>query len=193
MWRPGKVAIGVVGGLVATTLSRSPLSGQSVTTDQSLAEPGIYGCLLKALSDQPQHSVLVVELLPVPLVRPTESQWDRFGPGAAALRLKGSLAEAGVPFSPAWFHAGTQLASRDEIQKALALDRSAWVPFRQQFSADGYLALSRPLMSDDGLHALVWYRRQWCRICGDGGYAWLHRQSKSDEWRVEQRLVTTAS
>jgi len=97
-------------------------------------------------------------------------------------------------FSAASFPAGVTLISRETAQ---ALFRTAaagatiddrWKTFRERYAAKSMQGFSRAVVTADGLEALIYYTHSCGSLCGEAGYAWLRRTSKSTPWKVAKRL-----
>lgn len=101
-----------------------------------------------------------------------------------------------TPFIVEMFPPGTTLVSREEISELILTAPSGrtpedrWQPFRARFNVQSYQGFSRPVLSDDGLNALVWFLHSCGSVCGKGGYAWLQRASLTSEWVFVKSLVT---
>jgi hypothetical protein len=55
------------------------------------------------------------------------------------------------------------------------------------------MAFSAVLYTREGLDALVFYDAYCGGLCGEDGYAWLHRDSLKSPWRVAKKIVRRAS
>jgi len=174
-------------------------SGQRPTQDSG--ERGAYEAMLKVLLQGDLPSVLVVQADPVSLPVPSSADWQWFGTGIEPLRsrLQGSRPTLVEPFTVETFPPGTQLVRREEIQ---AFFRTAprggnpddgWILFQTRYKARSIQGFSRLLTSEDGLDALLYYSHCCGSLCGESGYAWLHRASSAAAWTVLKRLPKVVS
>jgi len=159
-------------------------------------DPGLYQAMLVNLAGDSTTSTFVVQSTPVQMSAPTEADWERLGIETAALKtaVAASPAADTAPFGAASFPAGVKLVSREAVQ---ALFRTAaagatiddrWKTFRERYAAKSLQGFSRPVITADGLEALIYYTHSCGSLCGEAGYAWLRRASKTAPWRVAKRL-----
>jgi hypothetical protein len=178
-------------------LAVAPAHGQAPALQASTGRD-IYESILRDLGGKASGSVFVVELMPRYLISPSEEDWRFFGSGAEALHLKANALEitAVSPFRLESFPEGTQLMLREQIQDffrnapAGTSSKDKWRMFRERFKAQSFEAFSRPLVTEDGLDALIYYSSTYGSLGCETGYAWLHRQSTTAPW-VVQRLPKT--
>ena len=76
---------------------------------------------------------------------------------------------------------------------ATAPTTDAWAAFKRQHGADGWLAFSEALLTPDGLDALLYYEAECGGLCGESGYAWLHRDSVQSAWSIKKKIVRRLS
>jgi hypothetical protein len=50
------------------------------------------------------------------------------------------------------------------------------------------IAFSDALVTPDGLDALVYYEARCGSLCGEGGYAWLRRESVGARWSLKKKI-----
>jgi len=67
---------------------------------------------------------------------------------------------------------------------------SRWTAFMRRHNAYGWMSFSDVLFSDDGLDALVYYNAACGSLCGEAGYAWLHRDSAQSRWLLKKKIIS---
>jgi hypothetical protein len=146
-----------VGPLITTLLVSAVSSIQPSGTPDTVTEQAIFRPLL-ARTDRSSLPV-VVDARPLPVRRPTDSQWEWFGDSAAALKspLEDALMLEVEMFSSASFPPATTLVSHAELP--LRETATSWAEFVDRFGPREVLRFSRPVISQDRRHALV-YRAQ---------------------------------
>jgi hypothetical protein len=86
--------------------------------------------------------------------------------------------------------AGTRLVSARAVDAVFRRGaQENWEAYQRQFNTRGWLAFSDVLFTEDGLDALVYYESRCGGLCGEGGYAWLHRDSRSSRWTIAKRII----
>jgi hypothetical protein len=180
------------------------LLGHSISNSQaSTDERGIYQAVLASLFDGRVPSALVVTTPVLAMRVPAAWQWQQLGVAAEALRSKvdariqaQAVQSSSATFPVEWFPAGTTLVPYGEIEELLrsaprgGTPENVWIPFRTRFGVPTYQGFSLPVLSDDQLNALVWYRHSCGSLCGEAGFAWLQRRSPAAEWVVVKRVPT---
>jgi hypothetical protein len=166
-------------------------------------ERGIYTAVLASLFRQNVPSALVVETRPLLLRNPSAADWQWLGPDTSTLRSKveseALRAATSTAFTPELFPPGTTLVSREDIAELFRTappgqtTEDRWLPFRTRFHVQTYQGFSRPVVTDDGLNALVWFSHACGSLCGEAGYAWVQRSSTTAEWVVVKRLPKIVS
>jgi hypothetical protein len=183
---------------VASTTVVMLLASVSTFPSSAVGDTAIEQEIFWALLVRPgRSSVAVVDATPIPLVQPTASQWIWFGDSAAALR---SEVESTVEITPDLFTIGsfppsTHLVPRADLQplRGGLETMPRWAVFRDRYGAREVFAFSRPVVTDDGLDALVY------RVLTDGPGSgrtdlfWLHRAARSDAWSVAKELPISIS
>ena len=174
--------------LLVSALSSIHSSGAADTT----TEQAIFRTLL-AFPDRPSRMV-VVDATPLPLVHPSASQWEWVGdPAAAALKpqLDVAMVLKVEEFSSASFPPATTLVPHAELP--LQGTRTGWAEFVERSGSRDILRFSRPLISTDRRHALV-YRVQ-ARGPQDGrtDLFLLQRRVGSEEWAIVKQLPLAIS
>jgi len=156
----------------------------------------IYVALLRDLFRGSLPASYVIQTMPLSLPQPSAYDWRWLGSGTAALQAK---VEATKPLPAVAFSAGsfldpTTLVSKEELV-AFFHDGPAgtslndrWRAFHERFKVEAFQAFSRPVVTDAGLDALVYYSNSYGSQGGEAGFAWLHRSSPSAAWAVEKRL-----
>jgi hypothetical protein len=180
----------------------SALSAHSLETAvPQRGERDIYTALLRDLFRGTLPTAFVIQTNPLALASPSPSDWALLGPGTAALRtrVETMTLQSTAAFTVESFPDGTTLVSKEDIG-AFFRDASVganlndrWSAFHGRFKVAGYQGFSRPIVSDAGLDALVWYSNSYGSLGGEAGYAWLHRPSRSGNWVVEKRLPKVVS
>lgn len=144
--------------------------------------------------DAKPNNVTVVQATPLRFPRLTDSQWSFFGAPVQTLRLK---IESSAEFTPdtfalELFPPSTQLVPQAELQPlgGAPLDDlvRSWAAFRDRFRAQAFYALSRPVVSDDGLDALVFRATSDGPQSGRSDLFWLHRAAPSEPWSIAKQL-----
>lgn len=107
--------------------------------------------------------------------------------GTSSSPPPGPLSQADVP-------PGARLISRSRIHDIFRADpMNGWSQFRQVTGAPSWQGFSKPILTADGLHALV-YAEHYCGIvCGQGEYLWLSRTDEQAGWGVKARVVSWIS
>jgi hypothetical protein len=146
-------------------------ASQMVVKDTSLPMPTLRGSLADWLKqfDEVPHALTRAASQP----SPKESR-----------RLEASM-----------FPTGTRLVSATTVEAAFRGSgiEEKWSAFRGQFGAQGWVAFSEALATDDQLNALVYYEARCGGMCGEGGYAWLHRGTTNSPWRVAKKIISWMS
>ena len=89
---------------------------------------------------------------------------------------------------------GVRMAPAQATRTVMAHRTSeAWEVFKRQYNADGWLAFSYPVLTPAGLDALVYYEAECGGLCGETGYAWLHRDSAQSGWTLKKKIVRRMS
>ena len=184
--------------VVAVIYPRQP----AATALSQNEEREIYSAVLDSLFGGKAPAAWVIETMPLSMPTPVASDWGWLGEGTAGLR---ALVEARAeppppkPFTRDHFQTGTILVPREEIAElfrnaqADGTPESRWLPFRSKFKVQSYQGLSEPVITADGLNALVWYSNACGSLCGEAGYAWLRRPSLRAAWAVVKRLPKVVS
>jgi hypothetical protein len=162
------------------------------------ADRGIYEATLRDLFRGSLPAAFVIQSMPLSLPQPSASDWNWFGPATGTLQatVEATAPVAAAPFSSELFPAGTTLMSREDL---MAFFRNApnlndrWGAFRERFKVTAFEGFSRPATTDAGLDALVYYSHSCGSLCGESGFAWLHRSSTTATWVVEKRLPKVVS
>jgi hypothetical protein len=186
-------------GIVAANPAIWAWSGGSPPQDS--ANRGVYEAMFKALLRGDLPTVLVVQAVPLSLPSPSAADWQWFGAGTEALRIKVETSRPSdvEPFAVDAFPPGTQLVPREAIQELFRTappgrsPEDRWIPFRTRYKAQTFQGFSRPVQSQDGLDAFLYYSHNCGSLCGQSGYAWLHRASSGSVWTVAKRLPKVVS
>ena len=161
---------------------------------------GLYAPLLRENYHGRPASQMVVKdtAVAMPTVRGSSRDWLK-GFDAVPSELQRAASQpsptASHRLDASLFPTGTRLVSAAAVEttfKSLGLDGN-WPAFRRQFSAQGWLAFSDGLLADDQLNALVYYEAHCGGLCGEGGYAWLRRDSAGSPWRIAKKMVSWMS
>ena len=187
--------------VVAAIATMAVLGAQTRAAPQAREERGIYEAVIKMLvrGDLPSKLVIRTPHLVFPV--PSTIELGPLGPASGTLQTKVQAARPSQAESinVESFPAGTQFVAKEEIDEIFRTaprgnsPDSRWIPFRERFNATSYQAFSRPIVTDDGLDALVYYQHACGSLCGESGYVWLHRSSTADAWMVARRLVKSVS
>jgi hypothetical protein len=171
----------------------SPLSAQSAVG----FDADIFAELLRIPAGVDGGSTYVVDETPLfPVQRLSDSEWQWFGPSTTALRAVAetvSVAPAGR-FDSASFPPWVTLITRDVAQRFWgSLEEAIWAQFREAFKARSVWRFSRPVITEDGLDALVWSAQACGSMCGRTDVHWLHRASRADPWTIAKGKPKTVS
>jgi hypothetical protein len=97
-------------------------------------------------------------------------------------------------FAPEEVPTGARLIPRSEIEAMFSADpTSGWQRFQQATGARTWQAFSRPVLSADGLHALIYAEHRCGSVCGHGKYFWLSRRDARDKWQPTSQVVAWIS
>jgi hypothetical protein len=165
---------------------------------------GIYEPVLSAIFKGSLPARIVVQAKPLPFRSPESFDWSRFGSDADPLRAVVTPPEN--PASPDLdildlrvLPKGTVLVSREEIEDFFRSMRAPqrfedqWTQLRAKLGVQSFQGLSRPVVSHDGLTAVVWYSHSCGSLCGEGGWAVLKRPTTGADWVVVQQIVKVVS
>jgi hypothetical protein len=156
----------------------------------------IFAALLRNTASVGGSAIIVVDETSLPVQRLSDSEWQWFGPGTAALRALAETAAAAPAdrFDSASFPPWVTLIGRDVAQRFWrAREEAVWTQFREEFKARSLWRFSRPVITADGLDALVWSAQACGSMCGRTDVLWLHRVSRSDPWIVAKSLPKSVS
>jgi hypothetical protein len=105
--------------------------------------------------------------------------------------LEGSVQASAVgPFEQEEIPKGARLILRSAIDAVFTPDPPAgWSRLEQVIGARTWQGFSRPVLSADGLQALVYAEHHCGSTCGHGKYFWLSRRSTRDTWRVTRQVL----
>ena len=161
----------------------------------------ILSAVLKDVYTPTLPSLLVVQAEPLGTnpISHRGTYWDaRLTelPPELRTRLESRIPAPAEAFREELFPRGTRLVPGSQIN-GLFERRDAgedpWGRFAQQFpESRGWIALSEPVVSQDGHDAVVYYDRHCGGLCGAGAYVWLQRDAENG-WRVRKRIVTWVS
>jgi len=178
--------------LLAFTLVATP---QAATPQASTDERSIFDAVLKDLLGKELPGALLIESTPRAFNYVGEFDWKKFGPTPDALSPKLKTLST-VPFTVDAFPKGAQLIAQQDLMELFSPKNrdfdEAWTIVRTKYKVQSTQAFSRPVITDDGLDAYVMYSHGCGMLCGQYGYAWLHRTSRSDSW-VVKRFVKIVS
>ena len=88
------------------------------------------------------------------------------------------------------FPAGTRLVPEADIETMFARGvEKGWLAFKRQYHSERWLSFSDVLFTDEAVDALVYYGTRCGGLCGEGGYAWLHRDSALSGWSIRKKIV----
>ena len=89
------------------------------------------------------------------------------------------------------FPSGTRVVSPSAIREHVTGSlEDSWSAFTRRHNAYGWMSFSDVLFSDDGLDALVYYSAACGSLCGEAGYAWLHRDSAQSRWSLKKKIIS---
>jgi hypothetical protein len=182
--------------LLRLSLTSIAVVGTALVCAQARPEADVYAALREArFHGVPGNRMVVIDqTIAMPRVaRSSTGRRDEFDAIPAALRLAASQVDPKrtAPLDSALFTPGTRLVSRsgvDAIFQANGLD--GWKEFARKYEADGYLSFSEVVFTPDQLDALVYYEASCGGLCGEGGYAWLHRDNDRARWSLVKRIVS---
>jgi hypothetical protein len=150
--------------------------------------------LVDRLRGAKPDSVTVVEATPLRFPRLTEWQWEFFGAPVQTLRLKSERSAEFTldTFALGWFPPSTQLVPQAELQPLRRAPLEdllrSWAAFRDRFGTEKFYAFSSPVVSDDGLDALVFRATSCGPQCGRTDLFWIHRAAPSESWSIAKVL-----
>jgi hypothetical protein len=176
-------ALVIVAWGASTTVA--PLSARQAPDD------GVFAAILKDRPGTEPPFRWAVSATPLPVVRPSATDWAWFGPSTRALEEK---VASGPDAAPADFHAAafppnvSLLTTTDVefLREALRGpdSRNVWEAFLVQHHVRALYAFSTPVVTDDGLRALVFYALTDGVQSGRSGFFLLHRASRDAAWSV---------
>ena len=145
----------------------------------------------------PRGFVVSDSSVAMPTLQGSSPDWLRqFDDVPAALRRAASRTEPtrvrplDLKSLPAGIRTVPSQATRAVLAAARASGTSAaWETFKREYNANGWLAFSDPVLDSAGLEALVYYEAECGGLCGETGYAWLHRDSLQSDWTLEKKIV----
>jgi hypothetical protein len=196
-WALALAAVAVTSPLAhaaSVRLGTPPQGFASALPSRSL-DGAVYDTVLRTLFRGTGSQRLVVEATALAFPSLSNADWQgvfRDAPQTLRTQLEAAAANGPVALDPQALPVGTQLVPRADIDR---LFREAprgpgleygWRPFRERWGVVGWQALSRPVITDDGRDALVYYENHCGAICGEGAMAWLHRDSAADPWAIKQ-------
>jgi hypothetical protein len=162
-------------------------------------EREIYEAILTDILRGSLPAALLIQAAPRPMQRPSTSDWDKLGGFGTQLRARVDSAQSVSiePFTPASFPAGTRLVTEAELTEIRAASspigfEDYWRRIREKFGVQSLQSFSHPIVTDDGLQAFVVYGNGCGFLCGESGFAWVHRTSRAEPWIVK-RLVKIVS
>jgi hypothetical protein len=134
----------------------------------------------------------------MPTLQGSSSEWlKEFDKVPSELRRAASRPSPTKPhrLDASLFPPGTRLVPASAVERIFtgAGVEENWSAFRTQFKSRGWLAFSDALLAGDRLDALVYYEARCGGLCGEGGYAWLRRDTVSSPWRIEKKIVSWMS
>jgi hypothetical protein len=129
----------------------------------------------------------------MPTLSRASTEWlKEFDDVPVALRQAASQASptSAHPFDVAQFPADAKVVSEPAIRRIFAGGvEEGWATFRREYGSEGWLTFSDVLFTIDGLDALVYYEARCGGLCGEGGYAWLHRDAASSSWSIRKKII----
>lgn len=170
----------------------------TIARAQTSDTAGIMAAVIADLYLNKPPANVVVEETPLAFAPPSTDDWQSLGGDTAALQKKiAGATTVATLYTQDELPKGTTLVARQVILDAFHWEpgtdlNARWATFRETFKAPSWERFSRPVITDDGLDALVTYGHGCGPLCGEGGYAWLHRVSRSAPW-VVKRLVKIVS
>ena len=188
--------------LVMAAVLAAPPANQSAVEIRDIHE-----AVLNAIFSPPPPKTFVVFAEYRRMRAPDEPSWQRFSSGLpdfgsvpSDLRQRVVAASTETP-APTDLHTADQFPSGALILPSAevgALTRSgppdmrSYPALRAKYGVDSVLSFSRPVMTTDGLDAVVYYLHGCGSACGTFGYVWLHRPSRTARWAAK-RVVTGGS
>jgi hypothetical protein len=156
----------------------------------------IFAALLRNTASVGGSSIVIVDETSLQVQRLSDSEWQWFGAQTVALRAVAERAAATPAdrFDSASFPPGVTLITRDVAQRFWrAREEAIWTQFREEFKAQSLWRFSRPVITEDGLDALIWSAQACGSMCGRTDVLWLHRVSRSDPWMIAKSLPKAVS
>jgi hypothetical protein len=176
-------------------LSLTVVASAAVPPPGAKPEAEVYATLIQSSSTTRERSIVVVK--DVAVLMPTlidssaagRQEFDRIP--AALVRLAGRASPTSARrHNVADFPAGTRLVPEAEIQAIFERDvEKGWTVFKRRYASDKWLSVSEVLLTDDALEALVYYETRCGGLCGEGGYAWLHRDLVQSRWLMRKKII----
>ena len=172
----------------------------SVAADGRLQDDGMFRAVLEQLSRDGATSRWVVQATPLRLVRPSAADWAWFGLSTKALQEKvaGTSDSISADLKDGLFPRATSLLTAQDLQRLRVALREpdsgeVWAAFRRRHHVQAFYAFSSPIVSDDGLNALVYYSLTCGPQCGESGFVLLDRASVDGPWSVAKQLPKAIS
>jgi hypothetical protein len=172
------------------------VAGSAVLCAQPRPEADVYAALREARYHGVLGNRMVVidRTIAMPRIAGSSPGWlDQFDAIPVALRRTASQTEPSkvVPLDSALFAPGTKLVSQAGIDAIFQAEGiNGWKGFVSKYGAEGYLSFSEVLFTPDRLDALVYYEASCGGLCGEGGYAWLHRDNDRARWSLMKKIVS---
>jgi hypothetical protein len=181
----------LAGRLITTLLLSAVLSVQSSGAPETVTEQAIFRVLL-APANRSSRGV-VVDLTPLHATRPTDLQWQWIGDSAVALKspVEAGLTVAVTAFSYKSFPPGTTLVPHAQLP--LRGTATTWVAFTERFGSREIVWFSRPVLSTDREHTLVYQVQVSGPEGGRSDLILMQRTSGPDEWTVVKALPLSVS
>jgi hypothetical protein len=180
---------------MAIVISSIVFAGSAVVLAQAGTAADVYAPLFDVRYHGTRPSIWVVTdmTVPMPTLSSSSADWLRqFDDVPVALRQAASQpspTRARI-LDVAQFPTGTKLVSERAIQTIFTGGvEDGWAAFRREYGSDGWLAFSEVLFTVDALDALVYYEARCGGLCGEGGYAWLHRDAAQSGWSIRKKIV----
>ena len=169
----------------------------SAGLSQTGADTGLYAALLNDRYHAVPAARMVVQdtAVAMPVLQSSSSEWlKNFDDVPIELRR---LASRPSPtrvhrLDVSLFPSLTRFISTSTIDRIFAGGgpHDNWSAFATEVKAQGWMAFSDALLAGDQLNALVYYEANCGGLCGEGGYAWLRRDTVGSPWRVAKKIVS---
>lgn len=179
-----------------------PFLAAVVALSSVSAQPGAAGDVYRIALRDRIHGIpaSMFVLTTTPIRMPTglraNGQWFKQFKGMPdeLLRVLRDPPAAAEHFASGSFPDGTKFVAEPAVRRLFqTATKNPWPVFKREMKAEGWIAFSDVVFTADGLDALVYYEGRCEGLCGEGVYAWLHRDSGEKKWSIKRRVMKWVS